>query len=367
MLVVGAGLLVVGYLAPTLSTRRSVEADSHEEDRFSPHLRIIQAEQPTHIHTGSGSIPLHPKSVPALTQLEVRPSSPRERRQIVQSTTCVLGSGAHSVKEDSMTHTSAKKTRVPALSALLSERAALHGRLASAAQRRVAALGASALLFVVLAGLAVASVLSWWWLVAPLVAVVGLLAHGRYSVATTQRQLDQLNQQIKAARSGSRAKSARTQTRTAGNREASRPRSRRDADSVNAEVASEIVSYAPAHPRVSSQQQRVADTAATVDVVAQSDTTAEESATVAAKPAATKEWTPRPLPKSLYTMRATAPRRDVINLELEQDGHRGRVPVRPVRARRPQTGALSSAEVAAGAALEFDVDSVIEQRRAAAG
>ncbi|AOZ72288.1 hypothetical protein BK816_02375 [Boudabousia tangfeifanii] len=79
-----------------------------------------------------------------------------------------------------------------------------------------------------------------------------------------------------------------------------------------------------------------------------------------------RPWAPRTLPPSTYQLRENAPKRPIRPL-TPPAGISPDVPrvVRPRVARAPQTGALSSAEVAAGAGL-LDVDSLIESRRAAA-
>ncbi|OKL47360.1 hypothetical protein [Boudabousia marimammalium] len=351
----GAGLLVMGYMAPGMSYRRTLDAQCHADDRFSDRMHLVPItveKSGVPREYGSSSIPLHPAVSSARFQREGAPAG-----RLGNGSSSALRKRAVIGKEVGMAaRTQKKQASVTELASALSQRAEVHGRLTAQAKRRVTVLALTlAMILPIVIILALTETVSWWWLTLPVAMVAVVLVQGRFAAAAGRRELSELN-----------AKIAQIRARVGSGRREQTPTEKRASRQVSGAEDEAVAAVAPviAPRKKSVAAQPVAQPAAHISTEVETPVAAEsETETVAAESAG---WEPRPLPKPLYTMRATQPRREVMDLQLEQPGTVGRVPVRPVRARRPATGALSSAEVAAGAALEFDVDSVIEQRRAAA-
>ncbi|OKL47099.1 hypothetical protein BSR28_06755 [Boudabousia liubingyangii] len=225
------------------------------------------------------------------------------------------------------------------LAGVLAARARLRGRAAVSASRRRVALFALLGVFVLLALTALLGWTSWLWGLAPLVALAGVLGHGAWQGANFKRELAELDAKARELRSAP-MRAAR----------AIKPESSVVSTAGTAEVVEEVEGAE----------------ALTDSLVEVTDSVPAKPVAIESKSAAkTQGWTPSEPIRPVYQMRALAPRRELSVARVETDPNGVVIPVRPVRARGPKTGALSSTQVAEQASLRFDVDTVIERRRAA--
>ncbi|WP_180372219.1 hypothetical protein [Boudabousia liubingyangii] len=295
-------MVVVLGLVPLSARRAAYQALSHPEDRFSDAARVPQsAARPVVRAASGGRVALHPFST-------------------VTDSVLIGGKTMAQVRSE--------------LAGVLAARARLRGRAAVSASRRRVALFALSGVFVLLALAAFLSWVSWLWCWAPILGLVAVLGHGAWQGAQFNRELAQLDAKARELR-------------------AAPVRSPRMVKAEPVTVAVEV------------EAEEVAE-----DLPTESQIDAQPDATVKAsvpesKPAKVQGWKPSEPIRPVYQMRALAPRRELSVARVETDPNGVVIPVRPVRARGPKTGALSSTEVAEQASLRFDVDTVIERRRAA--
>lgn len=284
------------------------------------------------------------------------------------------------IVQDSLT-----QSRLGALAEERARYAATITRRAAAAKRRLALSVALTLLAFVLAGCAAASLIAWGWVGLPVAALVVTLTLGaratkvgrdndaimearierlRHEARSGQRQSRDLADSkalgeaaLASARDAirSRRASERTEADTtaenpveAGETTAAASSARPEVESVEAE-ASDSVAPAPARPvRVTALREAPAGAAAKTD------------------PFATP-LTPMPLPRVAVPLRPLIQSSDIDTKELlrqQRSEVAARVPFRPTRVHTPAHGALTSDEVAAAGPVRFNVDDVLEHRRA---
>ena len=310
-LLFGAALVILLGWVPLLARRRAVWIFEGGDDRFSSGIRVVaRSRAPRVSGVESRSVALHPFSGVAGVPLEV---------------------------------VMARKSE---LADVIAQRAALRARVSVAASRRVMGLVASLVVTVLLALFVASGVVAFVWLLVPVLVAAGLFAHGAVVGPRYQAQLAQLDERVRVLREQVRA--------AEGARVRERVKAAREAVAAEAAVAEgiDVVSEGSAVPAGSSSEGLM-----------------PESAELEAAPVKRLEpkgtWVPTEMPRPLYQMRATAPRRQFEPAKVPTAPHGVPAPMRPKVARDPQTGALSSEEVAAGATYQFDAETVIERRRAA--
>ncbi|MBV7362850.1 hypothetical protein KRX54_00150 [Actinomycetaceae bacterium TAE3-ERU4] len=295
------GIVVMLCLIPVLARHRAWQAMNQAEDRFSENIRIPQRSTRP--------------TVTADTALSVRlhPKTRVVRKKV--------GEGAEMAQ--------VVKTE---LAGAISARSSLKGKVAlSAARRRLGLMGSAFLLLLSFIS-AIFGFTAYLWMLLPVAMCVALLGHGAIVSNRFNAQLAEADEEISRLRTQYRVE---TRARRA------------------AAIAEEKALAAAAEEKL-----RV-----TASMISESGNVAgSQNLSQGTKSSA---WVPTQLPRPVYQMRATAPRRQVELVKDPTAPHGVAVPVRPMQARRPETGALTSLEVADGASLRFDVDTVIERRRAA--
>ncbi|MDO5049343.1 MAG: hypothetical protein Q4D87_05610 [Actinomycetaceae bacterium] len=235
------------------------------------------------------------------------------------------------------------KGGVPSTSRELARlRASRAARIASenaAGKRRFAFAGVS---LAVLVGFIVAAALTtfaWGWLLVPLVALVGTIAEGRVSyrrsLAAAQREATELR----------RLRNSRGREQERFNKVRTNVKKRIEPSPVVDKVHEDVP----------------------VETVAEVEERIDDAPT---------EWTPRPLPKPLYAQKKAAPRRRVImdpsvveatSSSIDVEGEAEIAPANPVRptvAKPMPNDAVSSEEAAAQAPAAFNLEEILEYRRA---
>jgi hypothetical protein len=388
--VIGLTLILLGFLLPHLVRSRQLALDCRVEDRFSGDLRILTtgASRPVTVNrTGEPGQHFRPAARPFLHDPTRRPEAPMNRP------------GARSERTDD----------ARALASARAARAARVARRAAAARRRLALtivlLAATAAGW---AGFALAST-SWVLGAVPAALLVTVLVLGRRTAVKAaahdkrdRAEMARLEARLRALprRSGQpAARSGQAGTRSgvqAGSRTAARTAgpvvARAGSSQVPAQHVVEVVEAGAAadHTGVPAGVATVADGTTGVDAVTVADVAtvigaseaeqpadratagadrtvetddAEGEATVvddsldgqeAADDGRGESWTPVPLPAPSYTLKPSAPRRDVAPYAA---------PEPPVQT--PAAAAQPAAPVVAGSPAALDLDAVLARRRAA--
>ncbi|WP_447925667.1 hypothetical protein [Georgenia muralis] len=385
--VIGLTLILLGFLLPHLVRSRQLALDCRVEDRFSGDLRILTtgASRPVTVNrTGEAGQHFRPAARPFLHDPTRRPEAPMNRP------------GARSERTDD----------ARALASARAARAARVARRAAAARRRLA------LTFVLLvataagwAGFALAST-SWVLGAVPAALLATVLVLGRRTAVKAaahdkrdRAEMARLEARLRAlprrsgqpavrsghagARSGVRhdvQDGSRTAARTADaatvTRAGSAPRRAEDVVDVveagagtdgtgvpaDAATVANVATVVDGATSVSvDQAEHTADgPAAGPDVAVEADTEAGPDVDERldgqerAGDGFGESWTPVPLPAPSYTLKPSAPRRDVAPYAA---------PEQP--AQTPAASAQPAAPVVAASPAALDLDAVLARRRAA--
>lgn len=339
-------IILVAVMIPHFIQRRAAIMESREGDRFSPNLHLVRQSAPPKAraaHCGSCRL-ISPHStihrVPLTEGLnQGGPMSAPARRP-------VSGAGV--------------KQRAHELAQLRSRRAARRSAEAASAQRRIAAAGSFAALTVVtILTVAMSSSLSWLWVFAPVAGLGVVLVLSRRAAI-----------QAEAADATDRA---RLQELTAQGQSAS------NAEAPAAHVAPESEDR-PSAVSATPQGQVVRETSSTAPTTAQLNDSSEATPSLhnsaqTQDPAATdtataasaqeRQWVPGVIPPSRYSQGSRIQGR-VIHADTDLRGIpkvAATVPARPIAATE-DPAAQSTQAVAASVPLAFNLDEVLEARRA---
>lgn len=320
--------IVLGvYLMPALIRNRKEAVETPVEDRFSCDMKLVCYDRPG--LAVRGEIGRHQPRILTNTTIQMLESHPVIH---VDARTEVVEEGGRSMSSN-RGQVSSAGSGVPSTSRELARlRASRAARIASedaAGKRRVTITGVSLTLLVAFVVAAAFSPFSWGWALIPVAAIAATLGSGRLaykrSVEASDREVEQLHR-LREARGREQDRYRRVST-------SSKPVVR------DVEIVDEVVEDA-----------------------------AEE--TVAESVEAPVEWTPRPLPKPLYAQKQAAPRRRVVMdqsvVEATTSGEESEVstPVRPTAAKQMPNDAMTSQEAAEQAPVAFDIEEILEHRRA---
>ena len=328
--------VIVGYLTPMLIRRRQSLLQTPVEDRFSTGSHIVDMDH---------------------SQRRVRAEQERKQPQLLAHTRVVdqpalrvvadCGNYLEGESEMSARNQSSRPDAIPSASRemarLRAQRAARIAREDAAGKRRFAVVAASLTAFVALAVMAFQVSLSPWWLLVPtavaaLVVVDGRLAYRR-SVAAAEAESEQL-QLLRAHRQS--VTERRTRVRTA-----LKLSTRAELEKQRQEVAPQVAETQPEEGNGQAQPNDEVD---------------------ATEAAIATGWTARELPPPTYATAPRLPRREVSAEALEEAS--GEVqstvasPRRPVSARPTVFNGQSTQEVKDSLAVAFDLEDVLELRRA---
>lgn len=338
--IAACALLIGGVVLPRVVSERDRGAYERSADRYSSRQRVIDTErawrQGSH-QTGGG--PIHP----------------RRKGQVV-------------------VHVHTPNGPVAQLAHERARYAASTSRRAAAAKRRTFTLLILLAALVAVAVAAATGACSPWWCTLPGglgLVTLGLGARavkvGRENDAVMTERIAKLKAEVarrprrsdvapKADESAAAAEPAvqPAEPMEASSSEPARIHSLRLApmDAVDSAPRARVVSVSDGDDEVESVHVAVASTEAR-----------EAPSDPFARP-----WTPMPVPKPTYAMKPLIQRRDVDTKALiaqqRIEVEHSRVPFRPTRPTTPAGVPMTSAEVAAGARVQFNVDDILESRRA---
>ena len=393
--IVGAVIL---YVAPIRVATRHAVATSREGDRFDAGLALVPVAANAQRVAADGGV----KSKGSMAAVRL----PQPSTRSILSTQGTRPKGADmsdpSKADTQAPHEEAPKEPVrlhPAreYAALRASRAARRSVEAAAARRRVVELGLAAILFLVFTGFAAAGKMSWTWLALPGAAMVVTVVSSMLAAERTRRkdaadavELAELRKTLSSVRK------RQTQRGAAkahfGNLQPSQPgRERTQAGNPKANVSSK--------PQVSSKPSVSSKTPENVSVEAPKKTTETgpfaktvveeeevlieeqvETPRVEAEPvevesevreekkAEERSWDVVTLPPPIHSVKRPVKARQVhpdTDLVAVPAAEQVGVPVRP---QRKSTGFAAStstpAESSTGPTFKFDLDSVLDQRRA---
>lgn len=341
----GVALLTVVVLLcaviPRVIQRRDAILHSREGDRFSPGLRIVR--------------PLYENQCAA-----------RQVQRLISQETHIhhyegVKMGAEAVdRGPSAVHTPGAKARAQELAQLRAQRVARRSVELAAAQRRMVGAGIFLGLVVVLSVLAFISVLPWWSVLLPTCGLGGVLFASQRSAGRSARA-DEAERcrlaELKAPLRGGSSGDIVEQAARVGH---------------EAVVVEDQKIFEQVQDTVSAEQFQAEDVQA-VEEVHVTENTAEfgvmedtESLPASDEPEARKTWTPVELPAPRYSRGSRIEGR-VVHADTDLRGIprvKAAVPARPVEATITDEESFSSDEVAARAPLAFNLDQVLEARRA---
>ena len=338
--------VIVLYALPATIARRVAVVTSREGDRFSPGVELVpckQAQVEERMHQG-----LHVSTRPLLPNVLVSHS---EGTPMVNNPE--RGLPAADRPEGSKKVTSASRPDSPTrqMAALRARRVARLAREQAAVKRRVVMAAASSVLLLVFTVVAAVGALSWLWLILPvtlLVATVGSSVAGSFRAQSQSRdevdELARIKDQVRATTRGN----SRPSERTASSQSQAAEPAKEDIE----ESLPVGASYEAARDDVES------------DVVVVSEPTAPPSA-VTQRPA--KEWNVVSLPPVRGSGQAPALTRrvhadtDLVPIQERRDSG---VPARPLHKSDQVAAAAVAAAQVTGPTFRFDLDAVLDQRRA---
>jgi hypothetical protein len=337
-IIVALAIVVAVYWTPALIRNRKQVIETPVEDRFSCDLKLVSMDQEQPGLAVRGDLTRHQPRI--LTNCEIRRLESHPVIHVDAKIESVDGGGRSMSKNKDRT---APAGGVPSTSRELAKlRASRAARISSenaAGKRRFAIAGISLTLLVAFIVAAFFSSFAWGWALIPLAVLASTIVEGRIayrrSVAESAREVAELRRLRN-----------------------SRGREQERFDKVRAGVKKRFEST----PVVEETPE---------DVAVETEIEVEEESVEA--PA---EWTPRPLPKPLYAQSKAAPRRRVvmdpsvveatssaIDVETSEEDVPA-VPVRPKDAKPMPNDAMTSEEAAAEAPVAFNLEEILEQRRA---
>lgn len=326
--------VIAGYLTPMLIRRRQSYLQTPVEDRFSPGSQVIEM----------GSSPRRVRAERGRRQPQLL-----AHRRIVHTTSAavieVRDSDFEGESEMSARNLGSASDAVPSASRemarLRARRAARMAREDAAGKRRFAVVVLSLTTFVALAVMAFQVSLSPWWLLAPTAVAAAVVVDGRLAYRRSMAAAQAESEQLQVLREQRQSVSAR-----------------------RARVHSALQMPAPqlrSEARVDSEAQEAVTEPVTVVEGANAQVDATEAAIATG-------WTARELPPPTYATAAPLGRREVSAEALASLTAGGAVeassPARPVKARSVLSQAQSTQEVEDSLPVAFDLEDVLELRRA---
>lgn len=348
-LVVVFALLLGGYAMPNLIRAREYKVNLPVESRFSSGLTVLDWN--VHRMQVCGEVRREQPRLLASSPGGQWPRAGRERD----------GFGVQSREVGVMSRLSDTSREVPAtsrqLARLRSARAARIARENAAGQRRLFAAGFSLMLLVAFVVAAVFGSFSPAWVVVPSLMLVGVVVEGRWAYRRSASAASEEDAVLQRLRSNIEREQGRWDSlRTRIDRRVSEASERSGEASVAEEASADADAAADSQTPTASHGDTGGERAEMNDLP-------EEVAEPEGTPAG--GWVPRPVPAPLYQKTPKAPRRQwEIDVVSEGDQVVAKVPARPVAATPMGADAVSSDEAAQNAPVAFDLEEVLQQRRA---
>ncbi|MDO5720484.1 MAG: hypothetical protein Q4P05_07075 [Actinomycetaceae bacterium] len=374
-IIVALAVLIAVYLTPALIKKRQHIVETPIEDRFSTDLTLIGESNGCFAVRGEPTR----QQPPILRQSQAQASEPQPdlsaHARVIDMP--AVAQGGRKMRESRENTTNIARRGVPSTSRQLAKlRAARAARIArenAAGQRRFVLAGLALTLFVAFGVAAWFSTFSPWWMILPAVGLVAVIASGRVayqkSVAASEhenlmlRELREKRRRDIPAYRSERPAALSTEVATRAPSESDiaqltdLPDEQVECEEMATEISEEV--GIPTEVGISDQEA----VRAMLDIQRPSlDGVLEESDEADA-------WIPRELPEPLYT-RVESERRvfadtfDDESSDAEQIEVEVSTPVRPVAASPAPADALTSEEAAAQAPVAFNLDEILEHRRA---
>lgn len=368
-MVLVAGLAVIVFvLLPHVISRREAITQSREFDRFSPHMRVLRTDGSDHTHgeCRPTEMRLLPAAVPhaELPGAAMPTNTERTRREGARTRT-------------------GEDTPARQIAQLRARRAARLANERAAAQRRMVATVLAALLAGLFVVLAAVGTLGWAWTLIPVAALVSAVVGSRMAAVRTER-VERVEEsrmaELRAARRAGVTRAGHLAAPTVlAARDAADRGERFEASGARRVAPSEEV-HAEAETGVPSTQSHVAE-----PVAAESSTSAVASEHIEARPDASdsgvdtdsdrgrteapeqpkRTWTPTPVPAPTWSNRVRVEGRIVhADTDLRGIPRVGAAPARPTVTEGMPEGSRSTEQVVAAQPIAFDLDEVLENRRA---
>ncbi len=248
------------------------------------------------------------------------------------------------------------KARAYEIAQLRAQRVARRSAEVASGQRRMALAGVLVGLLVVVASGATFAVVSWLWTLLPIAGLALVLVFSRRAAVAADRA-DRADRQ-RLAELKSQSRSAHSSVENSVALPGVAPVVRADGEEE----------MSPMEEAKSSLDENVSPEGSVSEVLEDekaSSESAEETVVVAEETPAEKAWTPTPLPVSRYSQGARVEGR-VVHADTDLRGIprvKASVPARPIAA-TVDTDARSTDEVARSIPLAFDLDEILEARRA---
>ncbi len=277
--------------------------------------------------------------------------------EVIGGDTIVQDEGDESMERNSTARSTAAHARSVSttsreIAKLRASRAARVARENAAGQRRIAVAGVIATVAVAIVVAAVMSSLSWWWMALPGVALAALVAEGRVaylrSVEATEREDSQMRR-LRHDRDREQQRRSPVSASRAGSGTA------RVAVEVTSDEA--VVGEGTLSVRDASEREDHAVVGSAVDTVGVAHSSSHDARRAASY---------QPVPAPTYAVAPVAARRQVSVGEEDAARETTAVstPYRPTAANLMGREALTSEEAAQQAPVAFDLEEILELRRA---
>lgn len=374
-IIVALAVLVAVYLTPALIKKRQHIVETPIEDRFSTDLTLVGESNCCFTVRGEPSR----QQPPILRQSQAQASEPQPDfsadARIIEMP--AGAQGGRNMRESRESTTNVARRSVPSTSRQLAKlRAARAARIArenAAGQRRFVLAGAALSLFVAFGIAAWFSTFSPWWMLVPAVGLVAVVAAGRLAYQKSVAASEHENLMLRELRDKRRRDNPAYRTMNSGELSPAPSTGMLSESRVEADVDTFAVDHE--YDKVVAE---LSDDAAMSAQVEFSDQEAVKAMLDIQRPsldgvleedADSDSWIPREFPEPLYA-RVESERRvfaetfDEEGSVTAEDEAEVANPVRPVAASPAPADALTSEEAAAQAPVAFNLDEILEHRRA---
>lgn len=360
-MVLAVAIAVIAFvLLPHVIARREAITQSREYDRFSPHMRVLRTDGPAHAHEEC-----RPTEMRLLPVADVPPTELPGGAMPTNTERAARPGARTRAGGDTPTHQIAH---------LRAHRAARLANERAAGLRRMVATVAAAVLtvsFVVLAGL---GLMRPAWVLLPAVVLAAAVVTSRMAAIRSERierEEESRMVELRARRRAGVTRAAHLAAPTVAAARGAAERgerfvaSDRRADTEAGEPSGQSVAPARAERGAAPEEGAAEQGGSARTPDRQPDVEGPAVAAVAAVERAHRPWTPTPVPAPTWSNRPRVEGRTVhADTDLRGIPRVGAAPARPTTAQGMPEGARSTEQVAAAQPIAFDLDEVLENRRA---
>lgn len=366
MVLIAAFAIVAVVLLPHVISRREAITQSREFDRFSPRMRVLRTDDTAHASEECGPI-----------QMRLLPTPPTSSAELP---------GAQMSTYTERTRRPGARTRTSGdtperrIAQLRARRAARLANERAAAQRRMVASAASGVLTLLVVVLGVLGLVSWPWVLLPAAVFASAMVLSRTAAIRSERVESEEEAhlvELRAARNAGLSRATRLAAPTVA---AARTRAGlvatdgpdasadtmpeassavRDGSSASAEVGPAVADA------TSTEQSGEAPEGDAPARPAEIGTTRTPSSGERAAAVERRTWTPTRVPAPSWSQRERVAGRIVhADTDLRGIPRVGAAPARPSTTEGMPEGSRSTEQVVASQPIAFDLDEVLDHRRA---